>query len=168
LQLLVQLHNNVSSLRVRLWPWRLSDGSIADNQNLQGFYLFGIASATPSPNSDEDRQLARRDNAKIMSALTTTLRAFESDIHQNSRYYDPVDAFVSVRYIGSSQLPSTVVHDTHRWSDNGFDNEDDSDDENDVTIEVIEAETSSISVHSSASKKHSKSKTTQHIPASKL
>ena len=144
-----------------------------DNQNLHGFYLFGLASTTPSPTSDEEKQRSRRDNANIMNALTTTLRAFENDVQQNGRYYDPVDAFVSVTKIGSSQLPSNIVFDTHRWSDDGCDGENDSDDSDDDGTDAAEVAqdevwSASASLSSMSKKKPAKTKTTRHLPASKL
>jgi hypothetical protein len=92
-------------------------------------------------------------------------------VHQNSRYYDPVDAFVFVTHVGSSQLPSNMVFDTHKWSDNGFDDEDGSDDEDEDaadTAEVVQDGILSTSAPISTQKKQTKTKTTGHLPASKL
>jgi hypothetical protein len=144
-----------------------------DGQNLHGFYLFGLASNNPAPtSSDEDKQQSRMEKAKVISALTAVLRAFENDIQQNSRYYDPADAFISVINVASSQLPSNVVFDAYTWSDNGFDDEiysGDSDDDGADDAEVTQDDISFISGSLSASKKKQvKSKTTGHLPASKL
>ena len=117
-QVLVQLHASAPSIRVRLWPSRFTDGKAADDHSLLGFYLFGL---TPSATSHEVKQLAQKEKTKVRAALLATLRAFENNIQHNSRYYDTVDTFVSVSVINSSQLPSTVVLDAHRWSDNGVD-----------------------------------------------
>ena len=172
LQLLVQLHANVPSLHVRLWPTRFSDGNIVDGQNLHGFYLFGLASNNPAPaSSDEDKQQSRTEKEKVISALMAVLRAFENDIQQNSRYYDPVDAFVSVINIASSQLPSNVVFDTHTWSDNGFDDEiysDDSDDDDLNDAEVTQDDIPFTSGSLSAPKKKQVKSKTGHLPAPKL
>jgi hypothetical protein len=135
-----------------------------DDQNLHGFYLFGLAPTTSAPISNEHKQRLRKDNAKVISTLTTTLRTFESDIQQNSRYYDPLDAFVSVTNISSSQLPSSVVLDNHSWSDNCFDDVSDDSDDDGAEVEVPFTSASL----SAPKKKQVKSKATGHIPASKL
>ena len=143
--------------------------------NLHGFYLFGLTFSTSSPTPDEDKQQSRKDNAKTMSVLMTTLRAFESNIQQNSRYYDPVDTFVSVTNTRFSQLPPDTVLDTHNWSDNGFDNENDSSDSSDEdeggTDAADFAQEGILSTSASKfppKKKQGKTKTTGHLPTSKL
>lgn len=173
MQLLVQLQTNTPSLHVRFWPSRFSGGNAVDGQNLSGFYLFGLTSISPIPTSDAEKRIARKENAQTMSTLTTTLRAFESDVQQNSRYYDPSDTFISVTNIGYSQLPLDLILDPHVWSDNGFDDEEDSDDDDDDDIESSEPDLKSFdpTTRSSASlqkKLRTKAKVTPHLQASKL
>lgn len=108
-----------------------------------------------------------------MSILTTTLRAFENDIHQNARYYDPVDTYICVANVGRAQLPSDVVLDSHTWADNGFDDdgsEDSSDDEgDDPDLHMVKgAPQSTESSPTSRKKKDLKGKATPHLLASKL
>ncbi|KAF7986588.1 hypothetical protein HWV62_26356 [Athelia sp. TMB] len=159
--LLVHMHAEVPLLRARLWPFRLSESNVKDDRTLQGFYLIGLASNSNPQKTEEERKLMRQEQAKSLSSLTATLRTFESDLHQNSRYYDPAEAFISVAHIGSSQLSSSVVEDLHSWSDGGFDednNEDEDEDEDEDFPRDFEAP---------PSKKPEKAKT-PHVLASKF
>lgn len=166
-QLLVQLHANAPSLRARLWPARFTDGNEVDDHSLLGFYLFGLA---PNSTSHENKLLARKENAHVTAALLATLRAFESTIQQNT-HYDPVDTFISVAAISFSQLPTTVVLDTHNWSDNGFDDEDDTVDTDDKDMDA-DGGVSDKSIADygppSTLKKNSKDRTTPRLLAAKL
>lgn len=109
-----------------------------------------------------------------MDTLTTTLRAFENDIRQNTRYYDPVDTFICVVNIGRGQLLPDIVPDSHTWADNGFDGDDDdpegsSDEGDDPDLRQVEgASRNMVSSNVSRKKKDPKGKTTSHLHASKL
>jgi len=172
LQLLVQLHVNTPTVRAHLWPARFADGNALDDQSLNGFYLIGLSSLTSAPNSEEEKQLARKANANVKNALVATLRAFEGDIQANTRYYEPTEMFVSVSNTTASQLPSALVLDPHKWSDGYFDEEDDdddndSDDEADAVDDHFERDFSPMS-SAVVKKKQAKSKSTPYLPATKL
>ena len=147
---------------------------MVDSQNLNGFYLFGLTSSSPVPKTDEEKQSARLKNAKVMDALTTTLRAFENDIRQNTRYYDPVDTYICVVNIGRGQLLPDIVPDSHTWADNGLDGDDDdpegsSDEGDDPDLRQVEgASRNMVSSNVSRKKKDPNGKTTSHLHASKL
>lgn len=79
---------------------------------------MGLTSTSVAPKTEEEKQITRRENAKVLSSLINTLRTFEGELQQNARYYDPVDTFISVTNVGFSQLPTSVVLDSHIWSDN--------------------------------------------------
>jgi len=166
--LLVQLHANVPSLRVRLWPARFADGNAVNDHGLLNFYLFGLA---PNSISDEDKELSRKENAQVTAALLATLRAFESAIQQNDRYYDSADTFISVSAINSSQLPSAVVLDTHNWSDNGFEDDDDFGDTDDKDVHADDSVFDELMANCappSTLKKKSKDRVTPRLLAAKL
>lgn len=101
-----------------------------------------------------------------MGTLVTTIRAFESDLHQNDRYYDPASTFIS---ISRSQLPHNVELDDHKWSDNGFDNEEETSDLDDDATDNSELDlNSSVPISTTVTCKKKRTKVTPHLSASKL
>ena len=146
---------------------------MVDSENLNGFYLFGLTYSSPVPKTDEEKQSARLKNAKVMDALTTTLRAFENDIRQNTRYYDPVDTYICVVNVGRGQLLPDIVPDSHTWADNGFDGDDDdpegsSNEGDDPDLRQVEGASRNMVSSNVSRTKDPKGKTTLHLHASKL
>jgi hypothetical protein len=157
-QLLVQLHVNAPTVRAHLWPARFVDGSTVDDRNLNGFYLIGL-SLTPA---SKEKQLVREANFNIKSAITGALRAFETDIQSNARFYDPDEMFVCVANVSASQFPSTVILDAYQWPDGGFDDEVE---DKDLTDRVDAMEDRDEGGLSSAPRKQ---ESISHLPAAKL
>lgn len=148
--LLVSLHAAVPNVHARFWPQRFTDAS-TDHNELNGFYLFGLAPISPS----------ERDSGALLSALTKCLRTFEEDLHAHEGYHDPTNStYLSVTHAKRSQLPQNVILDPYTWPDDTHEVFDDDSDDG-VTATPDQGE----EVPASQRKGKGKAKSTTHVPA---
>ena len=162
-QLLVQLHESAPNTLCHLWPARLVDESNVDHQTLNGFYLVGLSSLKSSPDEEEGKQRPPKSKPGIKHGLLSTLRAFESDLRSNTRFYDQNEMFVSVTQATAAQIPPFLELDTYQWPDGGYDDDDGEDED------VIEEEGRSDDQDDADTKQRMRhGMPTAHVPAAKL
>lgn len=183
--LLVQLHQNVPELVVRFWPERLVDRTNIDPEarDPNGFYLFGLSASKASDSYHQQNDRPTRNASDLHSALTSCLRTFEHGLRTNERFYDDKDTFISLSHLKQSQIPSDILMDPFKWSDNGFDAPEEDEEEEDsepsadrpaVDGEIINNNDSWDDFRASSSSQRkraaaaAKAQSTSYIPAGKL
>lgn len=144
---------------MRLWPERLTDlgsGSATKGSSIHGFYLLG---------------LHRTKDAQNTKPLVGILQAFEESIRGNGLYFDASNCFVFASECGRLTLGENITVDVPIWSDGGFDEPDDKDEELATGAEDERdqnANDTPIRPLRSSAKKAQIPKVTSYLPADKL